>query len=71
MTDSVRSKLPNCRYQMLQQREIRMKSTKKKVESLNIRLCKFCKKNKTDIIDHKNLGASYLNNRRLHFKKKG
>ena len=33
------------------------------------RLSKFCKKNKLDTIDNKNLDTSYLNYKQLHLKR--
>ena len=47
-----------------------MKLTKK-VETFNIKLSKFFKKNKIDIIDNKNLGDSCLNYKQLHLNRKG
>ena len=62
MTDSVRSKLPNHEVAISNVVTRRDKiEIDKKVETCNIRLSKFCKKNKIDIIDNKNLHASCLN----------
>ena len=47
-----------------------MKLTKK-VETFNIKLSKFFKKNKIDIIDNKNLDHSCLNYKQLHLNRKG
>ena len=47
-----------------------MKLTKK-METFNIKLSKFCRKNKIDIIDNKNLDGSCLNYKQLHLNRKG
>ena len=47
-----------------------MKSSKK-VKTFDIRLSKFCNKNKIDIIDNKNLDDSCLNHQQLHLNRKG
>ena len=72
VTDSVGSKVPNCKLAIstVVATKDRIKSTKK-MENFNIRLSKFCKMNKIDIIDNKNLVASYLNYKQLHLNKKG
>ena len=44
---------------------------KKKVETFNIKLSKFCKKNKIDIVDNKSLDDSCLNYKQLHLNRKG
>ena len=44
---------------------------KKKVETFNIKLSKFCKKNKIEITDNKNLDDSRLNYKKLHLNRKG
>ena len=41
------------------------------METFNIKLSKFFKKNKIDIIDNKNLGDSCLNYKQLHLNRKG
>ena len=43
----------------------------KKVETFNSKLSKFCKKNKIDIIDNKNLDLSCLNYKQLHLNRNG
>ena len=43
----------------------------KKVEIFDIKLSRFCKKNKIDIIDNKNLNESCLNYEQLHLVRKG
>ena len=43
----------------------------KKVETFKIKPSKFCKKNKIDIIDNKNLDDSCLNYKHLHLNMKG
>ena len=64
MTDSVRSKLPNCKLAISNVITRKDKNEiDKKVETFNIKLPKFCKKNKIDIIDNKNLDYSCLNYR--------
>ena len=55
-----RSKLPNCKLAI--PNVIRKDNEiNKKVETFNIKLSKFCKKNKIYIIDNKNLDDSCLN----------
>ena len=72
MADSVRSKLPN--YKLAISNVITRKDKNeidKKVETFNIKLSKFWKKNTIDIIDNKNLDDSCLNHKQLHLNRKG
>ena len=72
MADSVRSKLPN--YKLAISKVIRRNDQNeidKKVETLNIKLSKFCKKNKINTIYNKNLDDSCLNYKQLHLNRKG
>ena len=72
MADSVRSKLPN--YKLAISKVIRRNDKNeidKKVETLNIKLSKFCKKNKINTIYNKNLDDSCLNYKQLHLNRKG
>ena len=72
MADSVRSKLPNCKLAMSNVTTRKDKNEiDKKVETFKIKLSKFCKKNKIDIIDNKNLDDSCLNYKQLHLNRKG
>ena len=66
MAGSVRSKSPNCKLAI--SNVITRKDTNeidKKRDTFNIKLSKFCKKDKIDIIDNKNLDDSCLNNKQL------
>ena len=68
---TVRSKLPN--YKLAIPNVITKKDKNeidKKVETFNIKLSTFCKKNKIDVIDNKNLDDSCLNYRQLHLNRK-
>ena len=72
LADSVRSKLPN--YKLAISNVITRKDKNeidKKVEAFNFKLSKFCKKNKIDVIDNKNLDDSCLNYKQLHLNRKG
>ena len=72
MADSVRSKLPNCKLAISNViRRNDKNEIDKKVETLNIKLSKFCKKNKINIINNKNLDDSCLNYKQLHLNRKG
>ena len=62
VADSVRSKSPNCKLAILNIITGNNKNKiDKNVETFNIRLSKFCNKNRRDIIDNKNLDANFLN----------
>ena len=62
VADSVRSKSPNYKLAILNIITGNNKSKiDKNVETFNIRLSKFCNKNRRDIIDNKNLDANFLN----------
>ena len=72
MTDSVRSKLPNCKLAI--SNVITRKDNNeidKKVETFNIKLSKFYKNNKIDIMNNKNSDDSCLNCKQLHLNRKG
>ena len=56
MADSVRFKLPNSNVITRKDKD----EIGKKVETFNIKLSKFCKKNKIDIVDNKHLDDSCL-----------
>ena len=72
MADSVRSKLPNCKLAMLNVTTRKDKNEiDKKMDTFKIKLSKFCKKNKIDIIDNKNLNDSCLNYKQLHLNMEG
>ena len=72
MADSVRSKLPNCKLAISKViRRNDKNEIDKKVETLNIKLSKFCKKNKINTIYNKNLDDSCLNYKQLHLNRKG
>ena len=72
ITDTIKSKLPNCKYAIS---NVVMRKDKpdieKKVIEFNSRLSKFCSKNKIDIIENKNLDGSCLSFKKLHLNKKG
>ena len=62
MAELVRSKLPNCKLAISNVVTRKDKNEiNEKVETFNIKLSKFCKKNKTDITDNKTLDDSCLN----------
>ena len=62
MADSVRFKLPNCKLAISNVITRKGKNEiDKKVGTFNIKLSKFRKNNKIDIIDNKNLDYSCLN----------
>ena len=68
----VRSKLPNCKLAISNVIARKDKNEiDKKVETFNIKLSKFCKKNKIEITDNKNLDDSRLNYKQLHLNRKG
>ena len=67
MADSVKSKLSN--WKLAISNVITRKDKNKidnTVETFNIKLSKFCKKKKIDIIDNKNLDGSCLNYKELY-----
>ena len=72
ITDTIKSKLPNCKYAIS---NVVMRKDKpdieKKVIEFNSRLSKFCSKNKIDIIENENLDGSCLSFKKLHLNKKG
>ena len=72
ITDTIKSKLPNCKYAIF---NVVMRKDKqdieKKVIEFNSRLSKFCSKNKIDIIENENLDGSCLSFKKLHLNKKG
>ena len=62
MTDSVISKLPNCNLAISNVITRKDKNEiDKKVETFNIKLSKFCKNSKLNIMDNKNLDDGCLN----------
>ena len=71
ITDTIKSKLPNCKYAIS---NVVMRKDKpdieKKVIEFNSRLSKFCSKNKIDIIENENLDGSCLSFKKLHLNKK-
>ena len=71
-TDTIKSKLPNCKYAIS---NVIMRKDKldieKKVTEFNSWLSKFCSKNKIDIIENENLDGSCLSFKKLHLNKKG
>ena len=66
ITDTIKSKLPNCKYAIS---NVVMRKDKpdieKKVIEFNSRLSKFCSKNKIDIIENENLDGSCLSFKKL------
>ena len=72
ITDTIKSKLTNCKYT---NSNVVMRKDKpdkeKKVKEFNSRLSKFCSKNKIDIIENENLDGSCLIFKKLHLNKKG
>ena len=70
--DTIKSKLPNCKYAVSNViiRNDKPDIEKKDVE-FNSRLSIICSKNKIDIIENENLDRSCLNFKKLHLKKKG
>ena len=71
MANSVRSKLPNCKLAISNVITRKDKDEiNERVETFNIKLSKFCKKNKIDITDNKNLDDSCLNYKQLHLNRK-
>ena len=72
MANSVRSKLSNCKLAISNVITRKDKDEiNERVETFNIKLSKFCKKNKIDITDNKNLDDSCLNYKQLHLNRKG
>ena len=66
----LKSKLPNCKYTISDVIMRKGKPDKEnKVLEFNIRVSKFCNKNKIDIIEHKNLDGSCLSFKKLHLNK--
>ena len=63
MSDSVKSKLPNCK--------LAVSNIITNIITFNIKLSKFCKKNKIDIINNKNLDDSCLNWEQFRLNRKG
>ena len=72
MIDSVKSKLSNCKLAISNVITRKFKNKiDKKVETFNITLSKFCKTNKIDLIDNKNLYDSCLNYKQHHLNRTG
>ena len=71
ITDTVKSKLPNCKYAISNVIIRKDKANIEKVIEFNSRLSKFCSKNKMDIIENENLDGSCLSFKKLHLNKKG
>ena len=72
ITDTIKSKLPNCKYAISNVMNRKDKpDIEKKVIEFNSRLSKFCSKNKIDIIGNENLDGSCLSFKKLHLNKKG
>ena len=75
MTDSFISKFPKCKLvipnviKRIDKKKTRKDKTEidKIVDKFNIRLSKFCKTNKIDSIDYKNLDATCLNYKKTPF----
>ena len=65
ITDTIKSKLPNCKYAVSKDKP----DIEKKVIEFNSRLSKFCSKNKIDIIENKNLDGSCPSFKKLHLNK--
>ena len=72
ITDTIKSKLPNCKYAIS---NVVMRKDKPaiadKVIEFNSRLSNFCSKNKIDIIENENLDGSCLSFKKLDLNKKG
>ena len=72
ITDTIKSKLPNCKYTIS---NVIIRKDKpdieKKVIEFNSRLSKFCIKIKIDIVESENLDGSCLSFKKLHLNKKG
>ena len=72
ITDTIKSKLPNCKYAIS---NVVMRKNKpdieKKVTEFNSGLSKICSKNKIDIIENENLDGSCLSFKKLHLNKTG
>ena len=72
ITDTIKSKLPNCKYAIS---NVIIRKDKpdieKKVVEFNSRLSRFCSKNKIDIIENENLDGTCLSFKKLHLNKKG
>ena len=71
ITDTTKSKLPNCKY-AISNVIIRKEKPdiQRKVIYFNSRLSKFCSKNKIDVIENKNLDGSCLIFKILYINKK-
>ena len=71
ITDTIKSKLTNCKYT---NSNVVMRKDKpdkeKKVKEFNSRLSKFFSKNKIDIIENENVDGSCLSFKELHLNKK-
>ena len=67
ITDTIKSKLPNCKYAIC---NVGMRKDKpdieKKVTEFTSRLSKFCSKNKIVIIENENLDGSCISYKILH-----
>ena len=72
ITDTIKSRLPNCKYAIS---NVVMRKDKpdieKKVIEFNSRLSKFCSKNKIDIRENENLDGNCLSFKKIHLNKKG
>ena len=71
ITNTIKSKLPNCKYAIF---NVTIRKDKPDIENkvleFNSRLSKFCSKNKIDIIENKHLHGSCLSFKKLHLNKK-
>ena len=59
ITDTIKSKLPNCKYRIPNVIIRKDKPDIEKVIEFNRRLSKFCSQDKTDIIENENLDGSW------------
>ena len=71
ITDTIKSKLPNCKYVISNVIIRKDKPDIEKVKEFNSRLSKFCSKNKIDITENEHLDGSCLSFKKLHLNKKG
>ena len=72
ITDTIKSKLPNCKCAISNVITRKDKpDIEKKVIEFNSRLSNFCSKNKIDIIENENLDGSCLSFKNLRLNKKG
>ena len=69
--DTIKSKLPNCKYAISNVVKRKDKPDIEKVIDFNSRLSKFCCKNKIDMIENENLDGSCLNFKKTTFKQEG